>query len=192
MPNLVAIAVSPTYALLAVGSTQQFACTGTMNNQQTQDLTTAATWTSSDEIIATVDVNGLATALVPGTVMIQASYQGFSDERPLNVEEVSAVGRPPVLTLAEIKLHCRIEPDQTVEDTELEQFEMAAHIHTENVLRYEIDATVGENIKQAMLMLIAHWYRSREAVTTGRTMMGIPTPFGYMELLYGERDYPIY
>ena len=71
-------------------------------------------------------------------------------------------------------------------------YEMAARLNTENYLRYEIDVNVGENIKQACLMLIAHWYRNREAVTTGKTSVGVEMPFGYKELLSSERDYPVY
>jgi hypothetical protein len=69
---------------------------------------------------------------------------------------------------------------------------MAARLNTENYLRNTIDATVGENIKLAMLLLIAHWYRNREAVSTGRTMQGVEMPLGYKELLSSERDYPTY
>jgi hypothetical protein len=104
----------------------------------------------------------------------------------------SASNRPPVLQLTEIKLHCRIEPDQTTEDSLLTDFEMAARLNTENYLRYTIDDTVGENIKVALLLLIAHWYRNREAVSTGRTMQGVQMPLGYIELLSAERDYPTY
>jgi hypothetical protein len=104
----------------------------------------------------------------------------------------SASGREPVLTLDEIKLHCHIEPDQTEEDSLLTDYEMAARLNTENYLRYTIDAAVGENIKLAMLLLIAHWYRNREAVSTGRTMQGVEMPLGYKELLSSERDYPTY
>jgi uncharacterized phage protein (predicted DNA packaging) len=106
----------------------------------------------------------------------------------------SASSRPPLLTLDEIKLHCHIEADQTVEDSLLETYEMAARINTENYLRYTIDdpANVGENIKMACLLLVAHYYRNREAVSTGRTSMGIEMPLGYKELLSTERDYPIY
>jgi uncharacterized phage protein (predicted DNA packaging) len=104
----------------------------------------------------------------------------------------SASSRPPVLTLDLIKQQCKIESDQTVDDELLQQYEMAARLHTENYLRYQIDDTMGENIKQACLMLIAHWYRNREAVTTGKTSVGVEMPLAYMTLLSGERDYPIY
>jgi uncharacterized phage protein (predicted DNA packaging) len=104
----------------------------------------------------------------------------------------SASARPPLLQLDEIKLQCKIEPDQTADDTLLQQYEMAARLNAENYLRYQIDDTVGENIKQACLMLIGHWYRNREAVTTGKTSVGVEMPLAYQYLLSSERDYPIY
>jgi hypothetical protein len=108
----------------------------------------------------------------------------------------SASGRTPLASLDEIKLHCHIEADQTAEDSLLTQYEMAARIHAEKYLRYPLDADapngVGENIKQACLMLIAHWYRNREAVSTGRGYMGFEMPLGFEALLGVERDYPVY
>lgn len=99
----------------------------------------------------------------------------------------SARNRAPVLTLAEVKTHCRIEADQTEEDVYLAQLEMAARLHTENYLRRELEADCGENIKQALLMLIAHWYRQREAVTDREYMV---IPMAYEALLSPDRDYP--
>src|SRR5215472_7794344 len=91
----------------------------------------------------------------------------------------SASARVPVLTLTQIKLHCHIESDQTAEDNILLQYEMAARLHAENYLNYLIDAStgnVGENIQQALLMLVGHWYRNREGVSTGRGAVGIEMP----------------
>jgi hypothetical protein len=101
----------------------------------------------------------------------------------------SAALRDPVLTLNEIKIHCHIEIDQTVEDDYLKQLEMAARLHAENYLRYQIDSTVGENIKQALLFLIALWYRNREGMGEGKWVV---LPAGFQAMLALERDYPTY
>lgn len=93
-----------------------------------------------------------------------------------------------VLTLPEIKVHCHIDADQTAEDDLLADLEMAARLHTQNVLRRDIDDTVGENVRQAMLLLIAHWYRNREAVLVGS--ISAVVPLTYMALLSTERLYP--
>jgi len=79
-----------------------------------------------------------------------------------------------------------------VDDELLTMYEMAARLRTETFLRYQIDDAVGENIQLAMLLLIAHWYRNREAVSTGRTSQGIEMPLAYTDLLSMERDFPTY
>jgi hypothetical protein len=105
----------------------------------------------------------------------------------------SARDLTPLVTLDEIKLWLRIEPSQTIEDSLLQMLEMAAHLHTENYLRQILDgsASIGENIKTAQLLLIAHWYRNREALTTtGVGGEGTLLPLGYAALLSPQRDYP--
>lgn len=102
--------------------------------------------------------------------------------RPLSP---SVADLPPILTLDEIKLHCRIESDQTVEDPLLTGYERAARIHTQNILRRVLDETCGENVRLAMLVLIAHWYRQREAVSPLRLA---EVPLAYLALLWPERD----
>jgi uncharacterized phage protein (predicted DNA packaging) len=92
----------------------------------------------------------------------------------------------PILTLDQIKAHLRIDPSNTDEDDQLTLFEQAAHLHTANVLRLDVDDTVGENVKVANLLLIAHWYRNRE--TVGDIKLG-EIPLAYMALLIPERSF---
>lgn len=73
MPNLVSLAVTPAGVLIPEGDTQQFKAVGTYNNGSTEDLTASVTWTSSDGTIATINASGLASAVAPGTVTIQAT-----------------------------------------------------------------------------------------------------------------------
>jgi len=112
---------------------------------------------------------------------------GFTSAPPV-VPSDSASSRPPVLTLDQIKIHCHIELDQTEEDELLKGYEMAARLDAENFLQYLIDPAVGENIKQALLLLIAYWYRNRE--TTGQSKGNVLQ--NYRDLLYPERDFPSY
>jgi Phage gp6-like head-tail connector protein len=119
-------------------------------------------------------------------------WSGGSSPTPPITPTPSAVGRAPVLTLAQCKMHLRIELSQTIEDDYVTNLEMAARLHAENFLRYQIDASVGENIKQALLFLIAHFYRNREAVTLGTLMKSDPTVLAFEALLYPERDFPTY
>jgi hypothetical protein len=131
-------------------------------------------------------VRDLGTILGTGSSIIAG---GSEPPPPAVPPSPSAANRPPVVTVLWIKLHCHIELDQTVEDDYLKQLEMAARLHTENYLRYQIDDTVGENIKQAMLVLIAQWYRNREAMIEGKWA---EAPLAYYALLSVERDFPTY
>ena len=99
----------------------------------------------------------------------------------------SRAADPPVLDLPTIKLYCRIEIDQPDEDSLLTNLERAARIHTENELQRTIDATVGENVKQAMLALIDHWYRNREAIIVGT--IATVTPLSYQSLIFPEKNF---
>jgi uncharacterized repeat protein (TIGR02543 family) len=56
-------------------ATQQFKATGILSDNSTQDLTTSATWSSSNTSVATVGANtGLATAAGPGSTTISATF----------------------------------------------------------------------------------------------------------------------
>src|SRR5579862_3738638 len=53
-PSLSSIAVTPSSASIPQGMTQQFKATGTYSDNSTQDLTAAATWTSSATNVVTI------------------------------------------------------------------------------------------------------------------------------------------
>ena len=128
-----------------------------------------------------------------GTILV-GGVAGFTTDTtpPPPVTPTPPVGsRGAVLSLEEVKIHCHIELDHTIEDDYLNQLEMAARLHAENYLRYKLEAPVGENIRQALLLLIASWYRRREAVT-GESYRYTEVPMAFTALLALERDYPTY
>ncbi|MEK7353929.1 MAG: Ig-like domain-containing protein, partial [Chloroflexota bacterium] len=69
--ELVSIAVIPPAATIIQGLTQQFTATGTYSDNSTANLT--ANWTSSNTGVATINSDGLATALAAGTTTISAT-----------------------------------------------------------------------------------------------------------------------
>jgi trimeric autotransporter adhesin len=75
--TLVSIAVTPANPSIALDTTQQFAATGTYTDNSTQDLTTSATWTSTNPSVASISnasgSNGLATSAATGTTNITAA-----------------------------------------------------------------------------------------------------------------------
>lgn len=72
------IAVTPANATSPLGTTLQFAAAGGLSNGASQDLTSFATWATSNAAIATVGnttgSKGLATAVGLGTVFVTAAF----------------------------------------------------------------------------------------------------------------------
>ncbi len=98
---LTSIAVTPTDSSIAKGTTQQFTATGTFDDQTTQDITSLATWTSTNTMVATVSnasgSKGLATATVeqwvrlPDKTTIEATFMGEKGMTSLTVTPPSLV-----------------------------------------------------------------------------------------------------
>jgi len=72
------IAISPDAKQIAVGTKQQFTATAVLTDGTNQDLTSSATWSSSDSAVVSISnasgAYGLATGLTPGMVEIRARY----------------------------------------------------------------------------------------------------------------------
>jgi 6-phosphogluconolactonase (cycloisomerase 2 family) len=72
-PTLQSISVSPSDSTIAIGAAQQFSATGTYSNGTTQNLTSSATWESSETTVASVSSAGLANADAIGTTTLTAT-----------------------------------------------------------------------------------------------------------------------
>ncbi len=83
--TLQSIAVTPANTSLATGQTEQFAATGTLSNDTTENLTNQVTWSSSDTTWATINSTGLATAVSPGPVTISAAFDGITGSTGLTI-----------------------------------------------------------------------------------------------------------
>jgi hypothetical protein len=90
-PVIVLITVSPDGLTLGAGIKQQYTATATYTDGSSQDLATGVTWTSSDNGIAGIDSNGLATTAGQGTVTITATAGAFSDTATLTVVPASLI-----------------------------------------------------------------------------------------------------
>jgi hypothetical protein len=78
LPALTSVIVTPTSSTIAYGGSQQFTATGQYSDNSTQNLTTTATWTSSNTGIATIGATGLASAVAAGSTTISASFNGMT------------------------------------------------------------------------------------------------------------------
>src|SRR6266571_2931051 len=82
---LVSIAVTPANPSIAKGATKQFNATGTYSDGSTLDVTSSATWISSNTGVATITAGGLATGVAKGTSQISASSAGATGSTTLTV-----------------------------------------------------------------------------------------------------------
>src|ERR1700733_5279889 len=84
-PILVSIAVTPASPSIVNGGTQQFTATGTYSDNSQQNLSSSATWSSSNTVVATINSTGLATAASIGSTTIQATSGSINGSTTLTV-----------------------------------------------------------------------------------------------------------
>jgi hypothetical protein len=94
--TLVSLTITPAAPSIALGSTQQFAATGTYSDSSTQDLTTQAAWASDNTSVAGISnvsgTEGLASSVAAGTAQISATSGSVSSASiPLTVTGATLV-----------------------------------------------------------------------------------------------------
>ncbi len=102
LPVLVSMAVTPVNPSFALGTTQQFAATGTYSDGSTLDLTNTATWTTAEGTVATVNGQGLVTSVALGSSSVTASLGSISGSTTLTVNPavlVSIAVTPAIPTI---------------------------------------------------------------------------------------------
>ncbi len=87
--TLTGLAVTPISPTLGVGTTQAFTATGTYSDGTTQDVTAAASWSSTDpsrlSISNATGTRGVGTAVASGSATITASLSGLTGSTPVTV-----------------------------------------------------------------------------------------------------------
>jgi uncharacterized protein YjdB len=84
------VSVSPSNRVAADGTRVQYTATATFSDNSTQDVTTAAAWSTNDADVATIETTGegapgLATAVDPGSASITATFNGETGSTTLTV-----------------------------------------------------------------------------------------------------------
>jgi uncharacterized protein YjdB len=92
---IVSITLSPTNGVVKPGSTTQFNATGTLGNNQTQDVTSQVNWTSSNNSFATISQAGVATGVAVGSVTITAKSSNATATATLLVSNVTSIAIQP-------------------------------------------------------------------------------------------------
>lgn len=83
--SLVSIAISPSIFDLNPGAARQFSATATYSDGSTNDVTSTANWTSSDQLVVTISQSGLANGVSIGASVISAAVGNTSGNAQLMV-----------------------------------------------------------------------------------------------------------
>ncbi|MBI1740889.1 MAG: Ig-like domain-containing protein [Candidatus Koribacter versatilis] len=84
-PTLTSIAVTPPTPQVQEGKTTPLTATGTYDDNSRKNITKTATWTSSNQAIATVDSSGVVSGVTAGSASISASAAGLSGSTTVTV-----------------------------------------------------------------------------------------------------------
>lgn len=79
------IEIVPSPLSLAIGSSQQLSAIATYSDETTKDVSSAATWTSSDGTIAPVSATGMVTAVATGSATLTATSGGITGSMNVQV-----------------------------------------------------------------------------------------------------------
>jgi hypothetical protein len=105
---LTSISITPPSANIPIGRTQQFQAIGNYNNGTTQDLTTSASWVSSNPSVATVNA-GMATSVAQGDGTISGTSGGISGSATL------VIGAPALTSVSVLPGSVTIKTGATVQ-----------------------------------------------------------------------------
>jgi hypothetical protein len=90
-PVLVALALTPSTATIALGTTQQYQVVGTYTDGSTQNLTSAVNWSSVPQNVAPISAAGLASSTGQGTATITARSGRLNSVATLHVTSANLV-----------------------------------------------------------------------------------------------------
>ncbi|MBN1774136.1 MAG: Ig-like domain-containing protein, partial [Deltaproteobacteria bacterium] len=100
VPVVTEVLVTPGSASVVVGSTAPFTARAVYSDGRRETVTTTATWSSSDEAVATIGADGVATAVGAGSTAITATFGGItSDGSTLTVTDTTGITVDPTTGL---------------------------------------------------------------------------------------------
>jgi uncharacterized protein YjdB len=99
-PVETSIQITPAAASIPKGSTQTLHASTVMSDGSKQDVSSSTSWQSSNTAVATVDSNGVVTAVSAGSAQVTGNYQAFSSSASLTITNatVKSVNITPVLS----------------------------------------------------------------------------------------------
>ncbi len=98
--SVTSVVVSPATASIAVGAKQQFAATADYSDGSTADVTSTATWTSSNAAVASIASSGLATGIAAGSTTVTAQLNGIGGSAQITLTPPVFVKTLPSIVLS--------------------------------------------------------------------------------------------
>lgn len=86
---LASITVTPSSPIVSIGASNQLVATGKYNDGSSQDLTSLATWSSSNTSVSTVSSTGFDIAFDTGTAQVSATLNGVVGSTTVTVSATS-------------------------------------------------------------------------------------------------------
>ena len=125
---LQSIAITPSPSSVDVGFTEQLTATGSYTDGSTQNVTTAANWTSSAPSVATIGPStGLVTAVSGGTVTISATIGSISVTTQLSVAALESIAIIPNPITVELRSSQQLSATGTYSDGSTQNVTIAAN-----------------------------------------------------------------
>jgi hypothetical protein len=109
--SLTSVTISPADAVISEGAEQQYTAIGRYSDNSERDITSEATWSTSDATVAVVTNTGLAkpaTPLKAGTIELTATMKGIVGRAALSVLEGES---PPVISVITVSPACSVLSD---------------------------------------------------------------------------------
>jgi hypothetical protein len=89
-PRVSSLMIAPDVGVLPARKSRQFFVVAIGSDTRGRDVTSTATWSSSNDSIAIVSTSGLVTALTSGQVTLTAMFSGVSESMQITVTEPEA------------------------------------------------------------------------------------------------------
>lgn len=97
--TLTSISISPPDPSIVVGATKQFKAMAGYSDGSKVDVSTSATWVSSNPNVATIQPNGLAKGIKPGSANVQATFEKITG---LTILEITTTAAQDGLSLGQV------------------------------------------------------------------------------------------
>ena len=102
--SISSLAVSPSSVSLAVGATQQLTATATYSDGSTANVSSQASWASSNGALASVNSSGMVTTVGAGSVTVTASFSGVNGSTQVTVTQAAKTVTAIAITPATVTL----------------------------------------------------------------------------------------